>query len=207
MKLVLAGLAGVAVVVVVGAVTLGLRIESGDSGPAGGSFRGSEPPVTVAMPPFALRDQDDRLVRTADLRGRVVVLTFLDTKCTEACPVIAAHVAQAWELLTAAERAQSVAVAISSNPRDDTRGRIRAFLRRHRAEDTIRYLTGPVPVMSALWRRFQILSALDSGDASVHSAPVRIYGRGLVWLATQHAGADLTPESLAHDIRVALARG
>jgi cytochrome oxidase Cu insertion factor (SCO1/SenC/PrrC family) len=37
----------------------------------------------------------------------------------------------------------------------------------------------------------------------VHSGDLR----GRVWVATLHAGADLTPQSLAHDIRVALAAG
>lgn len=58
--------------------------------------------------------------------------------------------------------------------------------------------------MRPLWRRFQILSSLESGKANIHSAPVRIYGPDLSWLATQHAGADLSPRNLAHDIRVAL---
>ena len=144
------------------------------------------------------------MVRTSGLRGKVVVLTFLDTKCREACPIIAGQIARTWSLLTPAERGQTVAIAVSTDPRDDTRPSIRAFLARHRAAGTIRYLTGAVPDMKRLWRRFQILSSLESGDADTHSAPVRIYGRDLTWLATQHAGADLSPRNLLHDIRVAL---
>lgn len=137
----------------------------------------------------------------------VLVLTFLDTKCTEACPIIAGQIADAWRLLTPSERACATAVAISTDPRDDTRANVRAFLARHRAGQTVRYLVGPIPVMRAVWRRFQILSSLESGEADIHSAPVRIYGPDLTWLATQHAGADLSPRNLAHDIRVALGTG
>ena len=158
------------------------------------------------MPSFALQDQQDRTVSTDDLRGKVVVLTFVDTQCREACPIIAGEIARAWDFLRPEERARAVAVAISTDPRDDSKARIRAFLNRHQAQNTIRYLTGPVPVMRALWHRFQILSSLESGAASTHSAPVRIYSAELVWLATQHAGADLTPRNLAHDVRVALER-
>jgi hypothetical protein len=49
-----------------------------------------------------------------------------------------------------------------------------------------------------------ILSSLQTGDDTLHSAPVRVYEAGGVWAATLHAGADLTPAILAHDVRVAL---
>lgn len=188
-----------------GAGALALGSGTRKSTPAGRAFRGSVPPVTLTMPDFALHDQNGRIMRTGDLRGKVVVLTFLDTKCREACPIIAGQIARTWSLLTPAERGQTIAVAISTDPRDDTRPSIRAFLARHRATATIRYLTGGVPDMKRLWRRFQILSSLETGDAGTHSAPVRIYGRDLTWLATQHPGADLSPQNLAHDIRLALA--
>ena len=188
------------------ALAVGLRGGDSDAAPADGRFRGSKPPVTILMPEFALRDQNGHLVETEDLRGKVVVLTFLDTECREACPIIAGEIARTWSLLTAKEREQAVAVAISTDPRDDTQPSIRAFLARHRATETIRYLAGSVPEMTRLWRRFQILSSLQSGDADTHSAPVRIYGRDLTWLATQHPGADLSPANLAHDVRLALER-
>lgn len=206
MKLVLATAGAALLLAVVGVTALALRAGQGESAPAGNLFRGSEPPGTIAMPDFALRDQNGRLVRSDDLRGKVVVLTFLDTKCREACPIIAGQIAQTWTLLTPAERGRSVAIAISTDPRDDTRPSIRAFLARHRAAGTIRYLAGSVPDMKQLWRHFQILSSLQSGEADTHSAPVRIYGHDLTWRATQHPGADLSPTNLAHDVRLALAR-
>lgn len=168
-------------------------------------FRGNAALPGLTMPRFALRDQNGRVVRSADLAGKVVVLTFLDTKCTEACPIIARQISDAWRRLTPGERRRTTAVAISTDPTDDTRPNVRAFLTRHRADGSIRYLVGPVDVMRRVWQRFQILSSLESGAADIHSAPVRIYGTGLVWLATQHAGADLSPRNLVHDIRVALA--
>jgi cytochrome oxidase Cu insertion factor (SCO1/SenC/PrrC family) len=167
-------------------------------------FRGIEEPPGLTMPDFALRDQEARLVRAQDLRGKVVVLTFLETKCKAACPIIAGEIARAWKLLTPSERAESAAIAITADPRDDTTANIRVFLSRHRASRTIRYLVGPVPVMRDVWRRFLVLSAVASGNADTHSAPVRIYGRDLTWLATQHVGVDLSPRNLAHDILVAL---
>jgi protein SCO1/2 len=180
--------------------------ERGDGGSPRRGFRGSEPPIRITMPDFTLHDQHSRLVRTDDLRGKVVVLTFLDTKCREACPIIAGQIAQAWRKLAPGDRARSIAVAISTDPRDDTPATIRAFLARHGATGTIQYLAGDVPDMKHLWQQFQILPTFESGDASIHSAPVRVYGRDLTWLATQHVGVDLSPANLAHDVRIALGR-
>lgn len=203
MKLALAAIAAGGLLL--GALVLTLYGRSAEE-PSVGRFIGSEPPVRFTMPSFALRDYDGSLVRSSDLRGKVVILTFLDTKCEEACPIIAGEVASALRRLSEQERREAMAVAISTDPRDDTPANIRLFLRRHRAMGTFRYLTGSTPEMKRLWKSFQILSSFESGDADTHSAPVRIYGRDGVWLATLHAGADLTPASLVHDLRIALLR-
>lgn len=58
--------------------------------------------------------------------------------------------------------------------------------------------------MRRVWSAFKTLSSLESGQDTVHSAPVRIYDRTGVWVTTLHAGADLTEANLVHDIRVAL---
>jgi cytochrome oxidase Cu insertion factor (SCO1/SenC/PrrC family) len=170
-----------------------------------GPYRGSEPPVRIRLPDFALRSYRGGVVRGVDLRRGVVVLTFLDTRCREACPIIAAVVAQAFSGLTAEERRRVRAVAITTNPHDDTPRRIEAFLRRHRATGVLDYLVGSEADLERVWKRFYVLSSLESGDASVHSAPVRLYREG-TWVATQHAGADLSASNLARDVRYALRR-
>lgn len=156
------------------------------------------------MPPFVLRDYTGAAMSAASLRGKVTVLTFLDTRCQEACPIIAGELASTAARLTPGERGQVAFVAITSDPTVDTPAAIRAFLQRHHAVGVLHYLSGSVSALRRLWHSFQILSSLESGNADTHSAPVRIYGRDGVWLATQHAGADLSPANLAFDIRVGL---
>jgi protein SCO1/2 len=178
------------------------------SSPAEGDsrYRGSEPPAGIAMPEFSLRSYDRRLIRSDELRGRVTVLTFLDSQCTESCPVIAWTVARAIDGLSRAERKDVEAVAISTDPAEDTTASVRRFLARNRATGRLRYLGGGEPErkLREVWTEFQVLSSLESGHDTLHSAPVRIYDRTGTWVATLHAGADLTEASLAHDIRVAL---
>ena len=171
------------------------------------SYRGSEPPALFHLVAFALRDERGRLVRSRDLRGKAVVLTFLDSQCEDTCPVLAGLVADGLERLPRESRAAVAAVAISTDPAGDTPASRRAFLSRHGASGKIRYVSGPIAALAPVWKRFQILSSHESGDDELHSAPVRIYDPAGVWVSTLHAGADLTPANLAHDVRVALAEG
>ncbi|MBA2462027.1 MAG: SCO family protein [Actinobacteria bacterium] len=201
--LLVVALAGAAVVVVAVAA-LPLRSKPGPVSQASGLYRGSEPPVVFRMPGFSLRDQDGVRIRSRDLRGKAVVLTFLDTQCEETCPVVAGLVADGVRALPAEIRMNVIALAVSADPDEDTPASVRTFLRHNRAHPELRYLVGPLATLEPLWKRFQILSSHESGDDEVHSAPVRVYDPRGIWVSTLHAGADLTPANLAHDVRLAL---
>ena len=136
-----------------------------------------------------------------------MLVTFLETKCTEACPIIADRIGLGLRALTAPERERVYALAISVHPHDDTRASVREFLRVHRVQGRVHYLIGSAAQLRPVWRAFHVLSALDSGDADTHSASVRVFNPAGRWVASLHAGVDLTPRNLAHDIRVALEGG
>jgi cytochrome oxidase Cu insertion factor (SCO1/SenC/PrrC family) len=200
----------VALLVAVGGLTAALARDDGGNGasdagkPAEGRYRGSEPPGRIQLDPFALRSYGGGRVSSTQLRGKVVALTFLESNCKEACPIIAVQVARGIDLLTPAERAQVRAIAISTHPGDDTPANVRRFLAKRRATGRLDYLIGTEAQLRPVWRRYHILSALDSGDADTHSASVHIYDRNGTWVSSFHPGIDLTPQSLAHDIRLAL---
>lgn len=201
-RLALIGLAGLVLVLV--AVAAALRVTSGGGG-ADGAYRGSTPPPGIALPSFAARDHLGRPVRSEELRGKVVVLTLLDSQCVESCPVIASVLARSLDSLPDDERRRVAAVAVSTDPAEDTRVAVTRFLRERRAVGRFEYLVAPEPEIRRLWRELQVLSSFETGDDNLHSAPVRVYGAEGEWLSTLHAGADLTEESLVHDVRLALA--
>lgn len=182
------------------AVVAALALGGGDS-PA---YRGSAPPAEIGLPDFTLPDYAGENVSSQELAGRVVLITFLDSQCTESCPIIASQIARALERLESGERAQVAPIAISTDPEEDTPAAVRAFLRKNRAEGKLRYLVAPVTRLRPVWDSFQIAASFDTGVDTLHSAPVRIYDREGVWVSTLHAGADLTTENLAYDIRLAL---
>jgi len=193
--------------VVGAALGAGAREDGGAAPPVSdsqGPYRGSEAPGEMKLPRFALRDHTGELVRSDDVRGKVVVLTFLDSQCEDACPVIAREVALTVDALTRAERETVEAIAISTDPAEDTPASIREFLGRQRALGKLRFLDGKERELRRLWSALAVLSSLESGKDDLHSAPVRVYDRRGVWVTTQHPGVDLTPGNLAHDIRIAL---
>jgi cytochrome oxidase Cu insertion factor (SCO1/SenC/PrrC family) len=171
---------------------------------AEGSYRGSTPPDGVRLPEIALPDDSGRLVDTSKLDGKVAVVTFLDTQCTESCPLIASQVGLALRSLSEEDRRRVVALAVSVDPWEDTPQAVRSFLEHHRARGELHYLVAPAPELRPVWEAFGVLSSADSGSDNLHSAPVRIYDGDGVWVTTLNAGADLTPQNLAHDIEVAL---
>jgi cytochrome oxidase Cu insertion factor (SCO1/SenC/PrrC family) len=206
-------LAAFSVVLVLGAIGTGAVLAAFDvageqetttlTGP--GPYRGSEPPPGLRMPAFSLRDVvSGERIDSDQLREEVVLVTFLDTECREQCPIIAGEIGRALRLLPADVRAQTSALVISVNPKIDARPSVVRFLRERRA-DELTYLSGTVSELQPVWRRFGIVSAYETGDADTHSADVRIFDPETVWVSTQHAGVDLTPANLGHDIRLALA--
>ena len=169
-----------------------------------GPYRGSEPPAGIQVPDVALRDHTGAVLRMRAFRGKALAVTFLDTQCTEACPVIAAHIAQALERLPAAERRRVAAIAITVDPREDTPRSVRRFLHRQGAVEELHYAIGSLRELRPVWRAFKVLPSVESGDDDIHSAPVRIFDPRGRWVATLHAGADLTAANLTHDLRRAL---
>lgn len=172
-----------------------------------GPYRGSEPPAGIVLPSFELPSYRGGRVSARDLRGRVVLLTLLDSQCTEACPILASAIARTLDRLTTAEREQVRALAVTGDPAEDTPASVRRFLAARRAEGRLDYLLGDERELRPLWRSLYLLPSLDTGRDTLHSAPLRIYDRDGVWVATLHAGADLSEENLIHDIRHALRAG
>jgi protein SCO1 len=173
------------------------------SGPPPGAYRGSEPPRGILAPEFALRDYRGELVRMRALRGKVVLVTFLDTDCKTKCPLIAAAIGDALRLLSPAGRRETVALALTVNPASDKPASVRTFLRRRQALG-LDFLLGTIREMRPIWRAFHVVAAAETGNADVHSADVRVFDRRGEWVSTLHLPPDLTPANLAHDIGVAL---
>jgi len=196
--------AAAALVALLAAILASRDATPGIATPPAGPYRGSTLPAKIPLPDFSLSDQNGQRVTAQELRGRVIVLTFLDTDCHESCPIIANVIGAAMPKLSRRERTHVTAVALTVNPAADTPAKIRRFLHQHHAVGQLDFVIGSTQRLEPVWRAFKILSAVESGDADIHSAAVRNYNPHSIWVSSLHVGVDLTPANLVHDIRVAL---
>jgi cytochrome oxidase Cu insertion factor (SCO1/SenC/PrrC family) len=125
------------------------------------AIAGSAAPLNFAAKPFQLTDQHGQTVSLASLRGKVVVMTFLDPVCTTDCPLIAQEFRAAGQLLGADSR-QVELVAIVANPVYHTVADTQAFDRQEnltQVPDWL-YLTGSVPQLQQVWKNYGIYAQI-----------------------------------------------
>lgn len=78
-------------------------------------------PIDRPAPNFTLRTAEGRLVRPADLRGKVVVLHFIYTSCTDVCPLHAEKIAEIQNMVNGTPMKDQVTfVSITTDPTRDT---------------------------------------------------------------------------------------
>jgi protein SCO1 len=70
-----------------------VKITAAGSGGEGGGPVARQAVPGVVVPPFELRDQDDRRVTMREFAGRVLVVTFIYTRCPlpDFCPLMVRH--------------------------------------------------------------------------------------------------------------------
>ncbi len=103
-------------VIVLGAVPMAAaQTTPGASTILAQAIDGDSSPINIPAPGFTLTDQHGRTVTLSSLRGKVVLLTFLDPVCVTDCPLIAQEFRQAGQLL-GTSRAKVDLVAVDVNP-------------------------------------------------------------------------------------------
>lgn len=144
---------------------------------------------------FTLKDQDGKTVSLADFKGNPLILTFMYSTCKDTCPLQANQIRGALDQL--GDDAVP-AVAISVDPKDDTPDRAKRFVVQRQLSGRMRFLLGSTTQLAPIWKEYGIQ---PQGKAFDHTAYVVILdskGRQRVSFPV----AKLTPEGLAHDVRV-----
>jgi cytochrome oxidase Cu insertion factor (SCO1/SenC/PrrC family) len=120
---------------------------------------------------FSLTNQRGRHVTLTQLRGRVVVLTFLDPVCTTDCPLLAQQLRRADAQLGASSSRVEL-VAVDANPTYLARSALVAFDRQEglTALRNWQFLTGPIDRVNPLWIDYGVGVAVGSAGAmSAHN--------------------------------------
>jgi cytochrome oxidase Cu insertion factor (SCO1/SenC/PrrC family) len=119
---------------------------------------------------FSLTDQHGRAVTLASLRGKVVLLTFLDPVCTTDCPLIAQEFRAADQLL-GARRKNVELVAVTSNPVYHSAADTLAFSRQEGMAQlpNWKFLSGPLPVLKQVWHNYYFTAeVVPAGGMILH---------------------------------------
>ena len=152
------------------------------------SLSGSVAPMDYPAKDFQLTDQNGRTVTLATLRGKVVLLTFLDPVCTSDCPLIAQEFRAAGQLLGASS-SQVELVAIVANPVFYQRVYTEAFTRQEGLTQVPnwQFLTGLLAALRQVWADYGIDAEVEPGGSMVgHTEvayvidPVRACPRGIL---------------------------
>jgi protein SCO1/2 len=115
-------------------------------------------PVIRAAPAFALTTQDGKPLALADLRGKVVLVSFVFTTCSGTCPATTSRlcgVAAELKRQGLFEKGQVRLVSITLDPRRDTPKALRRYRELYDVRgDHWSFLTGPeaeVNKVTAAW--------------------------------------------------------
>jgi protein SCO1/2 len=149
---------------------------------------------TTSAPSFKLHDQAGRLVGPASLRGTWFVVAFLYTHCPDVCPVIASNLGVALRRLPDLR-----VLAITVDPKNDTRASVRAFLRDHNLPARFHYVTGTPTELAPIWAHYHVAVIAGPRPIVSHSAfEILVDPRGRERLLY---GAQIQATDIAADIK------
>lgn len=141
---------------------------------------GAHPGVPAAS--FNLISQYGKPVSLASLRGKVVLLTFLDPVCTAGCPPVAQEL-RAADLMLGASASRVEIVAIAANPLYYARPYLAAFGRQEQLTGLRNwlYLTGPLAALRKAWAGYGITAqALPGSQVTGRNDLVFVISHGTI---------------------------
>jgi protein SCO1/2 len=162
------------------------------------------PPVRAAQPP-QLIDQTGRRFTLDQLRGTPLVVAFVATRCTSACPLINARFARAQDVF-AQQHMNARLLTITLDPKHDSPAVMRRLAKRFGA-DPKRWLvaSGSVSDVTRIMNAFGV-AAREGADGvpDEHTTFVYVFDRNGVLRERIFASSTLE-DQLAQDLR-AMAR-
>lgn len=182
----------VTVILVAGLVTVVVAVRRHDAALAGqrpagipASFSlptinlmGLSPVPARAAPAFRLTDQNGRTLALSSLRGKVVVLNFMDPHCTDICPLVSQEFVDAQRDLGKAAR-QVVFAAVNVNQFFNRVSDVAAFSNEHQLSSipSWHFFTGPLNSLQATWRDYNVAVAAPNPKADiVHTSVMYFIG-------------------------------
>jgi len=178
-------------------------------------FNGEEPNVGGTAYRFTLIDQDNESWSLSDAEGKVVVLTFMFTRCPDVCLAVTSSMLWVQNNLDEADRDQVQFVSVTVDPWSDTPEVLREYNTSRGAEWphlTVADAGGDVGhgymSLESIWYQYGVALEMygieDDTDYLIeHALPTHILDRTLekrvVWL-----GSEWDPELFKQDVEYLL---
>jgi cytochrome oxidase Cu insertion factor (SCO1/SenC/PrrC family) len=116
-----------------------------------------------AAPEFRLVNQFGQKVSLSAFRGKIVILAFTDSRCTNICPLTTVSMLAARQLLgRAGGRVQLLGV--DANPKATAVSDVMAYSRSHGLVNQWDFLTGSLPQLRAVWTAYHIYAQVQAGQ-------------------------------------------
>lgn len=158
-------------------------------------------------PDFVLTSADGERLALADLRGKVVAVTFIYATCADTCPLLTAKLVGVGRRLAPGESGRVRFVAITVDPERDTPEVLRRYADGHGARGpTWAFLTGAPVEIADVARRYGIFARKTGGGDVDHTFLTSIIDAGGT-LRVQYLGVRFDPDEFLGDLRSVLREG
>lgn len=157
--------------------------------------------IGTPAPDFSLTNQLGQSVRLSQVRGKLVLLNFIYTRCTDVCPVTTAALVRVQnELIRRGWWGREVVfLSVSTDPAHDTPAVFAAYAKRYRIDASgWHLLTGPPGAVARVRRDYGIEVRPRGGALQDHHLPTFVIDRQGVVLGAY--GINPNPADVLADL-------
>jgi len=106
---------------------------------------------------FILVNQNNQRFDSKQLRGKIVVLNFIFTTCTDVCPIFTANLAQLQRKLNDRYGSDLYFVSVTTDPEVDSTEVLKAYAKRYGVDfNNWAFLTGSEAQLKPVWNGFSV---------------------------------------------------
>ncbi len=134
-------------------------------------YEGTE--LSGIAPDFRLMDQHSNLISLSNFRGRIVVLTFMDSQCKDICPLTSAQLLQAYKRLNPSEVNRVVFLAVNVNAQANTEADVLLATQKWRLGEILswHFLTGDSEDLESVWKDYGVAAETDVESGEIMHTP------------------------------------
>jgi len=150
---------------------------------------------------FTLTTQDDKQLSLDDLRGKVVIITFIFASCTDTCPLLTAKMATLQSRLGDDFGTRAFFVSVTVDPERDTPQVLKRYAQAHGAElDGWAFVTGTLAEIRDVTKRYAVFNKKTPRGDVDHTFLTSLVDQSGT-LRVQYLGTRFNPDEMFNDIQ------